>query len=122
MIRCGRLMGQIMAAALLLASCSTAGDGEGPPRNGARGQGLVVQPANYELLAGRENRFIAGLLTEDNLFVSGGTVGMRFTFLGEEGADREPIDEAAGTFLHIDEGHGPPPERQIGRASCRERA
>lgn len=108
----------LLAVSMLLASCSTAGDGEGAPENGARGQGLVVQPANYELLSGRENRFIAGLLTEDNLFVSGGTVGMRFSLLGEEGADPEPLDEAAGTFLHIDEGHGPPPERPtVGPAS-----
>jgi hypothetical protein len=78
----------------------------------------VVQVANYELLAGQENRFIAGLLTEDNLFVSGGSVGMRFSFL-ETGVE-EPVvlKETTATFLHIDEGHGPPPERvTVGPAS-----
>jgi hypothetical protein len=108
-----RLWGRrlVLAVSMLLASCSTAGDGEVPPKNGAQGQGLVVQAANYELIAGRENRFIAGLLTEDNLFVSGGTVAMRFAFVGEDGAEPEFFQEATGTFLHIDEGHGPPPER-----------
>ena len=108
-----------LAAAMFLASCSSGDDGRGPPsKNGARGEGLVVQPANYELLAGRENRFIAGLLTEDNLFVSGGTVAMRFLLLSKGSGSPQPVEEAVGTFLHIDEGHGPPPERPtVGPAS-----
>ena len=79
----------------------------------------MVQVANYELLAGRENRFIAGLLTEDNLFVSGGTVSMRFSPLPAAGGSAaEPVTETTGTFLHIDEGHGPPPSRvTVGPAS-----
>ena len=77
----------------------------------------MVQVASYELLAGRENRFIAGLLTEDNLFVSGGTVTMRFSSL-LEGSDTGPVTVATGRFLHVDEGHRPPPERlTIGPAS-----
>jgi len=100
----------MLAVSMLLASCSPGGDGEGPPKNGARGQGLVVQVANYELIAGRENRFIAGLLTEDNLFVSGGTVNMRFSSLPEDPAKTGGYSTEA-TFLHIDEGHGPPPAR-----------
>lgn len=108
----------VLAVAMLLASCSTAGDGEGPPKKGGQGQGLVVQVANYELTAGGENRFIAGLLTEDNLFVSGGTVAMRFLLLAKGSGDPQSIEEAVGTFLHIDEGHGPPPERPtVGPAS-----
>lgn len=109
-----------LAAAMFLVSCSSGDEGRGPPsKNGADGQGLVVQVANYELLAGQDNRFIAGLLTEDNLFVSGGTVNMRFSTLPEEGASAGgPGTEATGTFLHIDEGHGPPPERvTVGPAS-----
>ena len=108
--------GSVIVAAMFLASCSSGGDGAELPKNRARGQGLVVQVASYELLAGRENRFIAGLLTEDNLFVSGGTVNMRFSPL-EAGAGGL-VTEATGTFLHIDEGHGPPPARlTVGPAS-----
>lgn len=111
----------VIAAAMFLASCSSADEGQEQPKNGANGQGLVVQVANYELLAGRENRFLAGLLTEDNLFVSGGTVIMRFSFI-ETGVEAPPgpvgVKEATGTFLHIDEGHGPPPQRvTVGPAS-----
>jgi hypothetical protein len=112
--------GSVIVAAMLLASCSSGDEGRGPPsKNGAVGQGLVVQVANYELLAEGENRFIAGLLTEDNLFVSGGTVSMRFSPLAEGAASPGgPVTEATGRFLHIDEGHGPPPERlTVGPAS-----
>jgi hypothetical protein len=108
MIRPG--LGRLVAAAMLLAACSPGGDEEGPPKDGARGQGLVAQVANYELLAGPENRFIAGLLTEDNLFVSGGTVHMRFSPLPAE-PDAGVVVETTAMFLHIDEGHGPPPDR-----------
>jgi hypothetical protein len=111
--------GVVIAAAMFLASCSSGDEGQQQPKNGANGQGLVVQVANYELLTGQENRFIAGLLTEDNLFVSGGTVNMRFSTLPEEGASAGgPGTEATGTFLYIDEGHGPPPARlTVGPAS-----
>lgn len=105
---------------MFLASCSSGDEGRGPRGNGGpRGQALVVQVANYELLAGRENRFIAGLLTEDNLFVSGGSVSMSFSAVPEGGgAVGGPVTEATGKFLHIDEGHGPPPESvTVGPAS-----
>lgn len=112
-----RAKGLVLAATMLLASCSSGDEGGVPPEDGGTGQGLVVQVANYELLAGRENRFIAGLLTEDNLFVSGGTVNMRFSPFPEAGAGGL-VTEATGTFLHIDEGHGPPPARvTVGPAS-----
>jgi hypothetical protein len=112
--------GSVIVAAMFLASCSSGDEGPGPPsKNGPVGQGLVVQVANYELLAEGENRFIAGLLTEDNLFVSGGTVSMSFSAVPEGGgAVGGPVTEATGKFLHIDEGHGPPPESvTVGPAS-----
>lgn len=111
--------GSVIVAAMLLASCASGDEGAEPSKRSGRGQGLVVQVANYELLAEGENRFIAGLLTEDNLFVSGGTVIMRFSTLPEEGASAGgPGTEATGKFLHIDEGHGPPPESvTVGPAS-----
>jgi hypothetical protein len=103
-----RLSVWVVAVAFVSASCSPRA--EEAPKGSARGQGLVVQVASYELVAGRENRFIAGLLTEDNLFVSGGTVTMRFSSLSNE-QNADPALELAAAFLHIDEGHGPPPDR-----------
>jgi hypothetical protein len=63
----------------------------------------VAAVASYDLAAGAETRFIVGLLTEDNLFVSGGSVGLRFFFLGEEQAEGLPdlVDEATGEFLPL---------------------
>jgi hypothetical protein len=109
--------GIVLAAALLLSACDRGADRVEPARTTGRGEGLVAEVANYELLAGEKNRFIVGLLTERRQFVSGGTVKMRFSFLGEgDGAD--VVQEAEGTFLHIDEGHGPPRARvTVGPAS-----
>jgi hypothetical protein len=110
----------VIGAAMFLAACASGDEGAEPSQSGSGGRGLVVQVANYELLAGRENRFIAGLLTEDNLFVSGGTVDMRFSSpVGEDPNNTGGVAfGATGVFLHIDEGHGPPPERvTVGPAS-----
>ena len=79
--RTGRVAGMLVALALL-AACSTE---PGPDqRSQRRNEELIVQPANYELLAGEDSRFIAGLLTPDQMFVSFGTVEVEFFYLGTE--------------------------------------
>jgi hypothetical protein len=60
----------------------------------------VAQVASYELIAGEENRFLLGLLTQDNLFVTAGRVELAFSFLDEQG-DPEPVMDAVGEFLPI---------------------
>jgi hypothetical protein len=64
---------------------------------------LLVFPASFDLAAGRPSRFLAGVGTERNLFVGGGTVRMRFFFLGEERAEGRPElrGEATASFLPI---------------------
>jgi hypothetical protein len=80
----------VAAAAVVMTACSrapSAVDGEPTLR-----RGLVAEVASYELVAGRQNRLIVGLLTEENRLLVGGGVEFRFTFLGEEGASgREPV-------------------------------
>jgi hypothetical protein len=91
----------------LLASCGAdegggnGRDGEGPSSSSDE---LVVEPASYELIAGEPGRFIAGLLTLDQLFVSYGTVEMRFFYLGtKEGTSTaEPGPRATADFLKIE--------------------
>jgi hypothetical protein len=68
------------------------------------GEELVVQAASYDIAAGEESRFIAGVLTQDQLFVSYGEVEMEFSYLGTEQneTDPRPGPTATGEFLAID--------------------
>lgn len=92
----------LLGLALLLASCG--GDGADPEPRSSSSDELIVQPASYELIADEASRFIAGLLTPDQLFVSYGTVEMRFLYLGTEQdtGTAEPGPRATADFLQIE--------------------
>lgn len=99
--------------AVLLVACGGSGEEADPRGEGQlEGEELVVQIANYDLAAGEESRVIAGVLTQDQLFVSHGEVDMAFFYLGtEEGqgtAQEGPT--ATGEFLPIE---GEPQEGPI---------
>jgi hypothetical protein len=97
-VRDGRRLVLALSAAAMIAAACTGGD------DGTTGEGeLVATVASYDLAAGLKTRFIVGLLTPDNLFVSGGSVDLRFFFLGEQGAEGQPElrDEAVATFLPL---------------------
>lgn len=78
-------------------------DGGGGPRTGPSpspaGGELVAQVASYDLSVGTSDRFLVGLLTVDNRFVSGGTATFRFSFIG--GGQPQPGPEATAEFLAI---------------------
>jgi hypothetical protein len=61
--------------------------------------------ASFDLAAGLPGRFLVGLGllgTEGQLFVSGGTVDLAFSFLGEgQATGSEPYRDATATFLPI---------------------
>jgi hypothetical protein len=85
-------------AVFLTAALATASCGSQPsevPRP------LQVFPASFDLAAGGPTRFLVGVGTGRNLFVSGGTVRLRFFFLGEERAEGRPElrGEATASFL-----------------------
>jgi hypothetical protein len=104
----------------LLVGITAAGCTQEPIPDRPRAGGLVASVASYDLAAGRPTRFIVGLLTEDNLFVSGGSVGLRFFFLGETQAEGAPqlVDEATGAFLPLPGSPTPAgPELVVGPAS-----
>jgi hypothetical protein len=119
------LAGVAIAAALVMACGSGGGDSSSDT-----GGAAVLQPgqptlnvavASYDLVADRDNRFIAGLLTFDNDFVSYGTVQMRFFYLGNGQQEQEPrfFKEETATFLQIP-GEGepnPPGVPTVGAAS-----
>ena len=94
----------IVAVLVLLAACA-GGDEEAAPRDDATSGGeLIVQAANYDIAAQEPTRFIAGVLTQDQLFVSYGEVEMAFFYLGtEQGegtAEEGPV--TTGEFLAIE--------------------
>ena len=104
----------VVAVGLVAAACTEEGPQPTPPR------GLVASVASYDLAAGVEGRFIVGLLTEQNLFVSGGAVDLKFSFLGETQAQGEPrfYREARAEFLPLPgETSDPPSEVSVGSAS-----
>jgi hypothetical protein len=72
-------------------------------RGGTPRQSLQVFPASFDLAAGQPSRFLVGLTTPDNRFVSGGSVGLRFWFLGTERAEGEPqpAADASASFLPL---------------------
>ncbi|MBW3595283.1 MAG: hypothetical protein KY391_06855, partial [Actinobacteria bacterium] len=93
-----------VALVVLVACAGNADNPEGAAENERDADELVVQPANYDLVAGEESRFIAGLLTQDQLFVSFGTVDMAFFYLGTEQGEgtAEEGPTATGEFLAIE--------------------
>ncbi|MGH2677683.1 MAG: TlpA family protein disulfide reductase [Actinomycetota bacterium] len=88
-----------LAAAVLLLSILSACGGSG----GGSPAVLHVFPASFDLSAGRPSRFLAGLGTGRNLFISGGEVRMRFFFLGEDRdeGESELVTETTASFLPL---------------------
>lgn len=81
---------------MVVAGCSRSGEPAGPAGR------LEVFPASFEVVAGEPGRFLVGVTTPGNLFVSGGSVDLAFSFLGEDQAgEPEPAGEATGTFLPL---------------------
>jgi hypothetical protein len=72
----------VITAVLLVAPALLACGG------GAGTKPLYVEVASYELVANADNRFIAGLLTTDQDFVSYGSVKMGFSYLGQGRASK----------------------------------
>jgi hypothetical protein len=100
-------------AVVTLAACGGNGGGNGPGGGGGGGR-LAAEVASFDLAAGVPSRFMVGLFTQDpaqgNLFVSGGSVDLRFFFLGEGQAEgREAAGEAEASFLPVEGSAGPFP-------------
>jgi hypothetical protein len=124
----GLLLATLLTAALI-AACGGGGDddadtgGDSTPQanQDPSSQTLNVAVASYDLVANQDNRFIAGILTLENDFVSYGTAQMRFFYLGSGQSEAEPrfLEEDTGSFLQIP-GEGvdnPPDTPTVGPAS-----
>lgn len=90
----------VLGLALVATACSGVADGPAQQEAAAQGPQLAAEVASYDIAAGEDRRFIVGLLTDRNEFVSGGTATMRFFFLPE---DEEPqlYREAPARFLAV---------------------
>lgn len=96
--------------ALLVACGGNRDELSSEPEGRPNDEELVVHAASYDLAAGEKSRFIAGVLTQDQLFVSHGEVDMEFFYLGtEEGAGTaQKGPTAIGEFLPIEGDPGQP--------------
>ncbi len=104
-----RLRGAL-AVALLAVACS--GTQEAPSEGGEEtSTELSAEVASFDLAAGPPGRFLVGLGLldqEGQLFVSGGSVDLAFSFLGEgQATGSEPYRDAPATFLPIPGAPGP---------------
>lgn len=97
----------VVGFVLMAVTAACAGETGQDPSGGEqrRNEELIVQAANYELLAGDDSRFIAGLLTPDQMFVSFGTVDIEFFYMGtkENAGTAQEGPSATATFLPVED-------------------
>lgn len=101
----------VLILALVAAACGGGQPGDAstqPQADSSAAAQLAVQPASYDLAAtGEPERFIAGALTNQRKGLVGGTVTMRFAYLGrgqQAAQDREPVESGPttqATFLPV---------------------
>lgn len=99
---------------LLTAACSGSGSGSGGSQGGDggnEGAELTAEVASFDLAAGVPTRFILGLSVLEQsgqLAVSGGSIDLSFSFLGEgQATGSEPYRDATAEFLPIPGTSGP---------------
>jgi hypothetical protein len=113
----GRRSARIAFAALLaVALSSCAAPAQSPiTKPSASGQGIVAEVATFQLVADQPGRLLVALIAADNRWLSFGSVGMSFTYLGDEAGTPPPdvvVGDATSQFLPIPgspEGNGQPP-------------
>ena len=97
-----RVAACLLVAALGAAACGGGGS-SGSGGGAAASKGLAAEVASFDLAVGPAARFIVGLLTNDQEFVSYGSVHLRFTYegRGEKGARSRPGPEATAPFISL---------------------
>lgn len=112
-----RWSGRIGLTALLVVTVSSCAAPAQVPTttSSANDQGIVAEVATYQLVASQPGRLLVALLAADNRWLSFGSVGMSFSYLGNTTATPSPdvvMDDATANFLPIPdtpEGAGEPP-------------
>lgn len=94
----------VAAAGLVVASCSAGGRQATTAATPTSSEELAVTVASFDLSAGDDQRFLAGVLTPDRQVIGGGNVDMAFAYLGDDAStdsDAEPATTATGSFLPV---------------------
>ena len=83
-----RILLAAIALAAFASACGSDGDSDSETADTAAAAtaGLVASVASYELEAGSPQRFMVGLLTNDQELVGYGTIDLAFSFKGEPGS------------------------------------
>lgn len=92
-----------LAATLLLVGCSSDPSTSPTPSATSTPGTLNVFPAGFDLAVGDDQRFLAGLLTNERELIVGGQVQMSFFYFGEEpdAANQELVAETTATYLPV---------------------
>ena len=102
MTRPMRSLAAAALVALLATACSSGARPQGAASPSATGE-LNVFPASFDLSVGEEQRFIAGLLTNERELIVGGEVDMVFYYFGEQPdpENQERVAETTATYLPV---------------------
>ena len=88
----------------ILSSCaSPAAQGPSASPSGS-GNAIVAQVASYQLVANAPGRLLVALISADNRWLSFGSVGLSFSYLGDRTATPPPdvmVADATATYLPI---------------------
>jgi hypothetical protein len=102
-----RMRGRTPLVALLVAilsSCASPG-AQGPSASpSGSGNAIVAQVASYQLVANAPGRLLVALISADNRWLSFGSVGLSFSYLGDRTATPPPdvmVADATATYLPI---------------------
>ncbi|HEY8636832.1 MAG TPA: hypothetical protein VIL81_06160 [Candidatus Limnocylindrales bacterium] len=97
--RSGRI-GFIALLVVTLSSC--AGPAQSPVTTpSTNDQGIVAEVATYQVVADRSGRLLVALLTADNRWLSFGSVGMSFSYLGDGAGTPSPNVVAGDATAHF---------------------
>ena len=92
-----RWSGRIARVALLVATLASCAAPAQRPSPSADGSGIVAEVATYQLVAEQPGRLLVALLTGDDRWLSFGSVGMSFDYLGDASGSPAPDVHVADT-------------------------
>jgi hypothetical protein len=107
-------VGLVAPVVIVLSACAAAALSPATAPS-ANDQGIVAEVATYQLVANQPGRLLVALLAADNRWLSFGTVGVSFNFLGDGAGSTSPDVAKGDTTAHFlpipgsPEGDGRPP-------------